>query len=79
MVLRFLLRYFANNEQLINRIAESYPVRRAAQLTVYLFHRSKAIMEDTQAKDKAIKFKDKLSDEMKKEWEKARGGGPGGK
>lgn len=68
------MRYFANNDQLINKLAESYPVRRAAQLTVYLFHRSKAIMEDTQAKDKALKLKDKLSEELKKEWEKARGG-----
>lgn len=74
MVFRYLLRYFANNEQLINKLAESYPVKRAAQLTVYLFQRSKAIMEDTQAKDKAVKLKDKLSDELKKEWEKARGG-----
>lgn len=74
MVLRYILRYLANNENLINRLAESYPVRRAAQLTVYLFHRSKAIMEDAQTKDKALKFKSKLSDELKKEWEKARGG-----
>ncbi len=31
-------------------------------------------MEDAQTKDKALKFKSKLSDELKKEWEKARGG-----
>ncbi|ODM95525.1 hypothetical protein Ocin01_11157 [Orchesella cincta] len=67
-------RQHANNERLIERIAESYPVRRAAQLTVYLFQRSKSIMEDTGAKDKAVKFKHRFSDELKKEWEKARGG-----
>jgi len=74
MVFRFILRYLANNEQLINRMAESYPVRRAAQLTIYLFQRSKAIMEDSGMKDKGLKLKDKLSDELKKEWEKSRGG-----
>jgi len=74
MPLRFLLRYFANNEKLIDRIAESYPVRRAAQLTIYLFHRSKAIMEDTDAKQKALKFKNRFADELKKEWERSKGG-----
>lgn len=37
MVFRFLLRYFANNEQLVNRIADSYPIRKAARFVVYLF------------------------------------------
>lgn len=41
MVLRFLLRYFANNEQLVQRLSESYPIRRAAQLLVAAFLRSK--------------------------------------
>lgn len=39
MVLRFLFRYLANNEHIVSRLAESYPVRRAAQLVVYLFTR----------------------------------------
>jgi len=73
MVLRFLLRYLVNNEKLIDRIAESYPIRRAAQLTIYMFHRSKALMEDTGAKENAMKLKDKLEKELKKEWEKSRG------
>jgi len=74
MVWKFILRYFANNEKLIERMSESYPIRRAAQLTIYLFHRSKAIMEDTEAKQKALKLKDRLAAELKKEWEKSRGG-----
>lgn len=49
-------------------------MRRAAQLTVYLFHRSKSLLEDTAVKQKAIQFKDKFADELKKEWGKARGG-----
>ncbi|GAB0089929.1 Protein NCBP2AS2 [Sergentomyia squamirostris] len=39
------MRYLANNEQLIQRLSESYPIRRAAQLTLYAFYRSKMIAE----------------------------------
>ncbi|XP_075969150.1 protein NCBP2AS2 homolog [Anticarsia gemmatalis] len=45
MPLRALLRYLANNEQLVQRLAESYPVRRAAQLAVSVFYRGKEKME----------------------------------
>ncbi|XP_064644349.1 protein NCBP2AS2 homolog [Lineus longissimus] len=41
MPLRTLFRYLANHPEVINRLAESYPIRRAAQLTAYLIHRSK--------------------------------------
>lgn len=45
MVLRLLMRYFANNEQLVQRLSESYPIRRAAQLLVAAFLRSKNAAE----------------------------------
>lgn len=45
MVLRFLFRYFANNEQLIQRMSESYPMRRAAQLLIAAFYKSKTVAE----------------------------------
>lgn len=45
MVLRLLIRYFANNEQLVQRLSESYPVRRSAQLLVAAFLRSKNAAE----------------------------------
>ena len=38
---RALLRHLSNNEELIRRLSESYPIRRAAQLTAYFFHNSK--------------------------------------
>ncbi|CAH2242048.1 jg26681 [Pararge aegeria aegeria] len=41
MPLRTLFRYLANNEHLVQKIAESYPVRRAAQLAVSVFFRGK--------------------------------------
>lgn len=46
MVLRIILRYLANNEQLVHRLSESYPVRRAAQLVVGLFYRSKSLIDE---------------------------------
>jgi mediator of RNA polymerase II transcription subunit 9 len=40
-MIRFLLRYLANNEQLVQRLSESYIMRRLAQTSVSLFHRTK--------------------------------------
>jgi hypothetical protein len=38
---RSLLHYLSNNEELVRRLSESYPIRRAAQLTAYFFNVSK--------------------------------------
>ena len=38
---RSLMRYLSNNEELIRRLSESYPIRRAAQLTAYFYHSGK--------------------------------------
>ncbi|KAH8290296.1 hypothetical protein KR054_001677 [Drosophila jambulina] len=46
MVFRLLMRYLANNEQLIQRMAESYPMRRAAQLAVALMYRTKSLARE---------------------------------
>ncbi|XP_050664106.1 protein NCBP2AS2 homolog [Leptidea sinapis] len=46
MPLRSILRYLANNERLVQKIAESYPVRRAAQMAVSLFYKSKEKLSD---------------------------------
>lgn len=35
--IRFLMRYLINNEQLINKLADSKPIRQGAKLVVYLF------------------------------------------
>lgn len=43
MPLRFLARYLLNNQQLIDKLASSYPIKRAARFTAYLFHRSQGI------------------------------------
>lgn len=45
MVIRFLMRYLANNEQLVQKLAESYPIRRAAQMAAYMYFRGKNIAQ----------------------------------
>lgn len=45
MVLAILLRYLGNNEQFVQRLSESFVIRRAAQLCVAAFYRSKIIAE----------------------------------
>ncbi|KAH6930155.1 hypothetical protein HPB50_011072 [Hyalomma asiaticum] len=47
MVLRLLLRYLLHNEQLIQRLADSYPFRRAAQLTAHVMLRGKAFGQES--------------------------------
>lgn len=51
MVFRLIFRYLVNNHQLIDRLAESKPIRRAAQLTAYLFFRSRGAIEEAVKKD----------------------------
>lgn len=45
MVLRFLFQYLANNEKLVQRLSESYVMRRAAQLTLLAFYRTKSLAD----------------------------------
>uniref|UniRef100_L7M3F6 Uncharacterized protein n=1 Tax=Rhipicephalus pulchellus TaxID=72859 RepID=L7M3F6_RHIPC len=47
MALRVLLRYLLHNEQLIQRLADSYPFRRAAQLTAHVMLRGKALGQES--------------------------------
>ncbi|XP_053966338.1 protein NCBP2AS2 homolog [Anastrepha obliqua] len=73
MVFRFLLRYLANNEQLIQRMAESYPMRRAAQMVVSIMYRSKNMAQERGIHDMTPeRFKSFISffkDNIKKEIE----------
>lgn len=39
MVFRLILRYLLNSETVIQKLSESYPIKRAARFTVYLFSR----------------------------------------
>lgn len=75
MVFRFLIRYFTNNEQLIQRLSESGPIRSAAKFVVYIFNRGKYIAEEKglneklspeNLKDIAKKFSQNIKSEIDK-------------
>jgi len=79
-MIRALLRYFANNEKLVERLSDSYLMRRAAQMAVSVFYRAKSIAEE--AKEEKLKdlgpeklrsFLDKFQQNVKEEIEKAKG------
>lgn len=65
MPLRAVLRYLLNNEQLIQKMAESYPIRRAAQLTAYLFHRGKELGEEGIEKLRETEVTQRMQDEAR--------------
>lgn len=78
-MIRALIRYFANNEKLIEKLSDSYLMRRAAQMSVSLFYRAKSIAQE--AKEERIKdmtpekfrsFLDKFQQNVKEEIEKAK-------
>ncbi|CAG0886000.1 unnamed protein product, partial [Darwinula stevensoni] len=51
MMLRWLLHRILNNEQLIEKLSQSYPIRRAAQMTAYLYNRAKMAQDDISGSD----------------------------
>lgn len=52
MVLRFILRLLTNNDHLVQRLSESYPIRKAAQWVVVFFYRGKGFIEDSKLTNK---------------------------
>lgn len=72
MVFRFLMRYFfANNEQLVQKLSESYPIRRAAQLVVGAFFKSKSIVDKSKLGDPQ-RFIKRFQDNIKEEFKNAK-------
>ncbi|XP_014210978.1 uncharacterized protein NCBP2-AS2 homolog [Copidosoma floridanum] len=60
MVLRFILRYLANNEQLVNKLADSKPMRRAAQMVVYLLSRTSSFSGSHQLPTNSKEFSQQI-------------------
>ncbi|KAF7270234.1 protein NCBP2AS2 homolog [Rhynchophorus ferrugineus] len=52
MVFRFLIKLLANNEQLVQRLSESYPMRRAAQIIVRAMFTGKNFIEEKRLHEK---------------------------
>lgn len=80
-MIRTLLRYFANtnNEKLVEKLSDSYLMRRAAQTAVSVFYRAKSIAQE--AKEERVKdlspeklrsFIDQFQKNVKEEIEKAK-------
>uniref|UniRef100_A0A2H1VKW7 SFRICE_000835 n=1 Tax=Spodoptera frugiperda TaxID=7108 RepID=A0A2H1VKW7_SPOFR len=67
MPIRAILRYLANNEHLVQKLAESYPVRRAAQLAVSVFYRGKEKLSDVdpQQVNRIMSFLKKFSENLR--------------
>lgn len=74
MPLRALFKYLANNEHLVQKIAESYPVRRAAQLAVSMFYRGKEKLQevDPHKVNRLISFLKKFQQNMREGIEDAK-------
>lgn len=80
MPVRSLLRFlsqFANNEQIVSRLAESRLIRRPAQFFAYLYHRSRDTLNNDvirkQTKpihNRMLTFKQRFDQELKHEMEK---------
>lgn len=66
MVLKFLIRYFMNNEQMVNKLAESYPVRRLAQICVSIFLQGKNNLRSEKLDSESLK---KFAAKLKKQLE----------
>jgi hypothetical protein len=62
---RSLMHYLTNNEELIRRLSESYPIRRAAQLTAYFFNVSKDKFIEHRGKYERAGGWDKTKKDMK--------------
>jgi len=72
MVLRYLLNRILNNPYLIEKLAESYPIRRAAQITAYTIQRSKlaaAEALESEAKKRIDRFSADFKQELKQGFE----------
>ncbi|BES97391.1 Hypothetical protein NTJ_10205 [Nesidiocoris tenuis] len=65
MVFRFLFRFLLN-DRVIERLSESYPIRRAAKWVVYFAHKAKAIKpDDLLAEEKVKNLGSKLEEKLR--------------
>lgn len=74
MPIRSLLKYLMNNEQLVQKLADSNAVRKAAKLSIALFYRSKEKMSelDPQQISKLKSFFEKFTSNLREGIEDAK-------
>ncbi|KAH1005596.1 protein NCBP2AS2 homolog isoform X2 [Dendroctonus ponderosae] len=52
MVFRFIIRLLANNEHLVQKLSESYPMRKAAQIVVRAMFTGRNFIEENRLHEK---------------------------
>ena len=79
MVFRFLIQLlgrFGNNEQVIQKLADSRAMRRSAQFVAYFYHRSNAALGSTDPmtglRNRFFSFKKSFLHEFREEMSKAK-------
>lgn len=77
MVVRYIIRYLTNHPELVERLSNSYPMRRAARFVVYIFNRSKLLAEERGlheklSPEKLKEFTRRFSNNLKEELDKAK-------
>lgn len=73
MVLRYLLHKLINNPQVIEKLAESYPIRRAAQITAYALQQGKEAVKEaaeSEVTKRVNRFKQDFTQEVKEGFKK---------
>ena len=80
-ILKILLSHPQFGPQMINKIADSWPIRKAAKLAASAYLRGKHAIEEQQ-KDPQVRaklsnfdvgrFKQKFTEELKKEWDRTK-------
>lgn len=78
-MIRALLRYFANHDKLVEKLSDTYLMRRAAQMAVSVFFRAKSIAQEVKEErvkdlspEKFRSFIDKFQTNVKEEIEKVK-------
>nr|XP_027201254.1 uncharacterized protein LOC113795226 [Dermatophagoides pteronyssinus] len=78
IIFNFLSR-FANSEHMIQKLSESYPIRRSAQIMAYFYHRTKGTIESDSFKEKLpplnnrlLTFKNRFMNEFRQEMQNAK-------
>lgn len=66
MVLKLLIHFLTNNQQLINKIADSKPIRRTAQLVVHFLNRTSSFSGSHQLPTNTKEFSHQIFNAAKK-------------
>jgi len=75
MVLRYFLNKLVNNPYVIERLADSRPIRTAARFVAFLYQKSRAELGSSDLAKRANRFTDTFTKELESEIKKPRNSG----